>query len=86
MRYSIVLIHEGDDVGYGVEVPMLPGCFSQGDTLDEAVAMAREAIELHLRGHLADGEPIPVEDKPAILVQVDVDLPALSGARTAVFE
>lgn len=40
-------------------VPDLPGCFSAGDTLDEALANAKEAILLHLDGLLDDKKPIP---------------------------
>lgn len=58
MNYPIV-IHKDEDSDYGVTVPDLPGCFSAGRTLDEAIAMAQEAIELHLEGLIEDGEPIP---------------------------
>ena len=44
MNYVIPI--EPDDKKHGVAVPDLPGCFSAGDTLDEAVANAREAVEL----------------------------------------
>ena len=40
-------------------MPDLPGCFSAGDTLEEALAMAKEAIEFHTEGLLEDGDPIP---------------------------
>ncbi len=43
-----VIIHEADEGGYWAEVPALPGCFSQGDTIDEIHANIREAIECHL--------------------------------------
>jgi len=58
MKYPIV-IHKDVGSGYGVTVPDLPGCFSGGATLDEAIAGTREAVSLHLRGMLADGEAIP---------------------------
>jgi predicted RNase H-like HicB family nuclease len=58
MRFPIVL-HTDDGVRYGVTVPDLPGCFSAGDTLDEALENAREAIDLHLEGMAEDGEPLP---------------------------
>ena len=47
MNYPIVL-HKDSDSDFGVSVPDLPGCFSAGATIDEAVDMAKEAIELHL--------------------------------------
>lgn len=58
MRFPIV-IHKDSCSGYGVTVPDLPGCFSAGDTLDEAIESAREAIECHIEGLLMDGEPVP---------------------------
>ena len=56
MRYPIV-IHKDPDSDYGVTVPDLPGCFSGGDTMDEAIDMAHEAILGHIEGLLMDGEP-----------------------------
>jgi predicted RNase H-like HicB family nuclease len=58
MNYPIV-IHKDKESDYGVAVPDLPGCFSAGSTLDEALAMAREAIELHLEGLLEEELPVP---------------------------
>lgn len=59
MRYPIA-IETGDAThSYGVVVPDLPGCFSAGDTLDDALANSREAILLHLEGLLDDGKPFP---------------------------
>jgi predicted RNase H-like HicB family nuclease len=58
MRYPIV-IHKDRKSDYGVTVPDLPGCFSAGATMDEALTMAREAVELHLEGLIEEGMPIP---------------------------
>ena len=58
MNYPIV-VHKEKGTDYGVTVPDLPGCFSAGSTMDEAIAMAREAIELHLEGLIEEGMPIP---------------------------
>jgi predicted RNase H-like HicB family nuclease len=58
MNYPVV-IHKDKDSDYGVTVPDLPGCFSAGTTMDEAVAMAKEAIELHLEGPTEEGQPVP---------------------------
>ena len=57
MNYPVVL-HKDKNSDYGVTVPDLPGCFSAGRTLDEALAMAKEAIELHLEGLILEGQPI----------------------------
>jgi len=58
MHYPIV-IHKDKGSDYGVTVPDLPGCFSAGSTIDETLAMAKEAIELHLEGLIDEGKPIP---------------------------
>ena len=62
MRFTIV-IHKDEGSSYGVTVPDLPGCFSGGDTLDDAFLAVQEAILLHLEGVLADGGPLP-QTKP----------------------
>ena len=48
--------------GYTVTVPLLPGCVSEGDTKEEALANIKEAIELHTESLQSDGEPIPAEE------------------------
>jgi len=58
MIYPVVL-HKDRTSDYGVAIPDLPGCFSAGRTIDEALDMAREAIELHLEGLIDEGQPIP---------------------------
>ena len=60
LEYTIILIPE-EEGGYSVEVPALPGCYTQGETKDEAISMAREAIWLYLESCKAHGEAIPRE-------------------------
>jgi predicted RNase H-like HicB family nuclease len=62
MRQVILIPDETG--GYIVEVPSLPGCYSQGETEAEALANIKEAIELHIEDMLAAGEEIP-DDVPA---------------------
>ena len=50
------------DGGYHAMCPSLPGCHSEGDTLDEAVAHIREAIGVYVESMIAHGETPPVED------------------------
>ena len=69
-RYSVLLTP--DEGGYAVSVPALPGCFSQGDTVEEALEHAREAIQCHLEGLALEGEPIPEEDAAPELALVEV--------------
>ena len=57
MRYPIAIEPGDNQHAFGVVVPDLPGCFSAGDSLDEAMAQARETILLHLEGMLDDAKP-----------------------------
>jgi predicted RNase H-like HicB family nuclease len=59
MRQYIALIHKEPDSDYGVSFPDLPGLATAGVDLDEARAMAAEALALHLEGLTDEGEPIP---------------------------
>lgn len=61
-----VVIHEAEEGGYWAEVPALPGCFSEGDTMEEMLANIREAIECHL------DVPPPALPAKAILQEVEV--------------
>ena len=58
MRYP-VFIEKDSSSDYGVTVPDLPGCFSAGSTIDEAVNNAEEAILTHIEGLLMDDEVVP---------------------------
>lgn len=88
MKFPLV-IHKDKNSDYGVTFPDLPGCFSAGETIDEALANAQEAAECHIEGILLDSEPIPVattiekhknkkEFQNGIWAIVDVDLSKLS--------
>jgi predicted RNase H-like HicB family nuclease len=59
MHYPIAIEPGGERHAYGVVVPDLPGCFSAGDTLEEAIANAQEAILLWLEDRVEAGEAIP---------------------------
>ncbi|MBI3776399.1 MAG: type II toxin-antitoxin system HicB family antitoxin [Gammaproteobacteria bacterium] len=94
MRFPIV-IHKERKSDYGVIVPDLPGCFSAGTTLDEAIENAHEAIECHLEGLLLDGDSIPKRQSLELMqknadyaggiwVVVEVDISKLSGKVTRV--
>jgi len=75
-----VHIEPAEEGGYNVFVPALPGCQTQGDTYEEAVAMARECIEGFLEALAKAGEPLPVEEHPAqaavLRVEVNTPVPA----------
>lgn len=60
MRYTVILEQEPDG-GYVVSVPALPGCVSQGDNREEALANIREAADLYVEDCIASGDPVPTE-------------------------
>ena len=70
MRAYIGLIHKDPGSDFGVSFPDLPGCVTAGATLDEARAMAVEALAFHIEGLVEDGEPIP---EPSSLEAVMAD-------------
>ena len=59
MRYPIFIEPGTSDSAFGVVVPDLPGCFSAGDTLDEALDNAREAVAVWLEATLDGGGALP---------------------------
>jgi len=89
LNYPVV-IHKDKDSDYGVTVPDLPGCFSAGETLEDVLENAKEAIMCHVEGLMMDGEPVPnatsIENhrnnksyKDGIWALVPVDLTKISG-------
>jgi predicted RNase H-like HicB family nuclease len=60
MRYTVVLEREADG-GYVASVPAMPGCVSQGDNRDQAMANIRQAVELYVEDCKDAGDPIPTE-------------------------
>ena len=94
MRFPIV-IHKDEGSSYGVTVPDLPGCFSGGETLEEALTASEEAILSHIEVLLMDGhsvpQQIPIEEHQAnedfrggIWALVDADVSKLSGKHVRV--
>jgi antitoxin HicB len=62
-KYTVVLERDADG-GYVAAVPALPGCFSQGETVEDALANAHEAIGVTLEDLSANGEPLPAPWSP----------------------
>jgi antitoxin HicB len=61
--FEIVIEKEPEDEGYSAYSPSLPGCFSNGRTIEEARRNMREAIQQHVASLLAHGEPVPPNDR-----------------------
>ncbi|MGH6925852.1 MAG: type II toxin-antitoxin system HicB family antitoxin [Propylenella sp.] len=66
----IALVHKDEGTSYGVSFPDLPGCISAGDTFEEALANAAEALTGHLALMRADGDAIP---KPRSIEAIKAD-------------
>jgi len=70
MTYVIILHQDEEDGGYWTEVPALLGCGSQGETLEEAIAMTRDAIEAYIASLKKHGDPIPSEQNIVMTLTV----------------
>jgi len=69
MEYTII-IYEAEEGGYWSKEPALPGCGSQGETVEEAVEMTKDAIEGYLASLLKHGELPPEERNLVVRVSV----------------
>ncbi len=63
MEYTVV-IYEAEEGGYWAKVPALPGCYSQGETLEETLENVTGAIESYILALRSDGQEISVEKAP----------------------
>ncbi len=82
MKFIIAIEPGTESTAWGVAVPDLPGCFSAGDTMDEAMDNAREAIDLHVEVLIEDGVTIPPA-RPLSALQAD---PEYSGWAWAIVD
>jgi len=69
MRYTVI-VHSDTTGGYWVEVPALPGCASQGETVEEALENVKDAIKLYLEVLEEDGAQIPKDEEVVFSVTV----------------
>ncbi|HEV8676215.1 MAG TPA: type II toxin-antitoxin system HicB family antitoxin [Methylomirabilota bacterium] len=73
--FEIVIEKEAEDEGYTAYSPTLPGCFSNGKTVEEAKRNIREAIQLHVESLLAHGQPIPQNERLIHVEELTVGIP-----------
>ena len=71
MQYSVV-VHCAEEGGFWVDVPALPGCYSQGESVDESLRNAAEAIELYLEALRDEGRDAPRDSEVVYQVSVTV--------------
>ena len=71
-KYTILLDRDPEDRSYTVTVPALPGVVTQGRDLEDAIAMAKDAIRCHIEGLLQDGLPVPEEEERPQIITIEV--------------
>ena len=73
--FQIVIEKEPEDEGYYAYSPTIPGCFSNGKTIEDAKRSIREAIQQHLESLRAHAQPIPQEDRIVHVEELTVGVP-----------
>jgi predicted RNase H-like HicB family nuclease len=63
MANYIAIVHKESKTDFGVSFPDFPGCITAGQTVDEAKDLAQEALALHVKGMIEDGDEMPVPSK-----------------------
>ena len=73
--FEIVVEKETENGGYSAYSPTLPGCFSNGKTIEEAKRNIREAIQQHLQSLLAHGQTVPQNERLVHVEELTVAVP-----------
>jgi predicted RNase H-like HicB family nuclease len=73
--FEVVMEKEADDEGYSARNPSLPGCFSNGRSIEEAKRNMREAVTQHVTALLAPGEPVPQNERPVHVEELAIGIP-----------
>ncbi len=73
--FQIVIEKELEDEGYYAYSPTIPGCFSNGKTIEDAKRNIREAIQQHLESLRAHAEPIPQDERVVHVEELTVGIP-----------
>jgi antitoxin HicB len=74
-NFEIVIEKEAEDEGYSAYSPSLPGCFSNGRTIEETKRNMREAIQQHVASLIAHGEPAPQNERLVHVEELSIGLP-----------
>jgi len=73
--FQILIEKEAEDEGSFAYTPNVPGCFSNGRTIEEAKRNIRQAIEQHLVSMLAHAQPVPQDDRLVHVEELTVAVP-----------
>jgi antitoxin HicB len=79
MQFTVVLLVDPDEGGYTALVPALPGCVSEGDTLEEALDMIQDAATGYLAVAAERGEDVSEEAPGTVVVALDVPAPVVAA-------
>jgi predicted RNase H-like HicB family nuclease len=74
VKFTVIRTPDEEDGGYVAECPAIPGCISEGDTVEQALANIKEAIEGCLESMLVHQQELP-EEQPTTVATVDIDVP-----------
>jgi len=75
MRYTVVLLADPDEGGYTALIPALPGCVSEGGTMEVALTMIQDAATGYLAVAAERGEEIPEEAFGTVVAEIEVPAP-----------
>lgn len=79
--FAVVLEPDHEEPGrYNVRVPTLPGCLTYGESIDDALANAREAITGYVAVLIEMGKTVPIEDHPVVATSIVIPAAAVSTA------
>jgi predicted RNase H-like HicB family nuclease len=74
-NFEVVIEKEAEDDGYYAWSPTLPGCFSNGRTIEDAKRNMREAVTQHVSALLAHGEPVPQNERLVHVEELAIGIP-----------
>jgi predicted RNase H-like HicB family nuclease len=74
-NFEIVIEKEAEDEGYFAYSPTLPGCFSNGRTIEETKLNIRDAIRQHIEALLEHGEPVPQNERLIHVEELTLGMP-----------
>lgn len=80
MRYTVVLVPGERPGGYVAYVPAIPGCVTQGNSVEEALDMAQDAASGMIESMVDHDEEVPTENTGTIVASIDVAIPAAASA------
>lgn len=67
-RFPVLIEYDPEEDVYLADCPLLPGCYTDGKTYEEAMANIRDAIKLVIESRLAVGDPVPMPELVSVMV------------------